>query len=93
MKTIDKIFIGIIIIELLTLIPFLLIKNPCGSGCAVDDLLNPMNIIGISPKLCTAVCVETLYPPTYLIADILILTTLIYIIILFTRLLKGGLNN
>ena len=90
MRNIDKIFIGLIILEVIVLAPFLLVKDSCSSQCRVDGLLNPFNILELSPKICTAVCVEGFYPTTYLIADILILTLIIFILTKLIIYLKGG---
>ena len=88
MKKVDKIFLGLILVEIIVLgVLYLVFQNPCGSPCDVDGLLNPLNIFNMSPKLCAQVCVVTLHPLTYLVADILILTILIYLIIIIKNII------
>ena len=90
MKKLDKIFLGLIVLEILILIPSLLIKNPCGSPCDTHSLIDPFGWDYSRAELyggCAAVCVETFYPITYQISDILILTILIYLIVLIKNII------
>ena len=94
MKKPDKIFLILIAIQILIiLVLYLFFKNPCGSACDNYSLLNPFGIG--EDEVCISVCTETLHPLTYLFADTLIITLIIYTIYFFKTLkqMKGGKKN
>ncbi len=81
MKKIDKIFISLLMIELILIgILYLFFQNPCGSACSTNSLLNPFGFG--EPDFCIQICTSTFHPLTYFISDFFILTLIIYSIIL-----------
>ena len=76
---IHKIFLILVIIEIISIILFgVLITNKCASPCQTNSFLDPFG--RASPKLCTQVCVDKPYPAFYLSTDLLIITLVIYLI-------------
>lgn len=90
MKKANKIFISILIVELILIgILYLFFQNPCGSACNNYSLLNPFGIGKI--ESCIQVCTQTLHPLIYLFSDLFIITLIIYL--LFLLKMKGGKKN
>lgn len=76
MKKTQKIFSGILIIELILVIILSFVKISWPNACT-PDLLNPF---GRTADACAQVITQTLSPLFYIIADLLILTIIAYII-------------
>ncbi len=89
MKKLNKIFIGILVIEfLLVLISGIISYDSCGNACDNKSLLNPF--ANPSGEICAQVCKTTFSSITYLSIDLFILTIIVFIGINF---LKGGNKN
>ena len=83
---------SIIILELILLgVLYLFFQNPCGSPCSIQSLINPFG--AGSPKTCIQVCEETQNFWFYPLADLIILTIIIYISFLIISQMKGGHNQ
>lgn len=85
MKKIDKIFMAIIILELLVFLPSLFFQDSCASPCSKPSLLNPLGLD--SSEACIEVCVESFYTVTYVMLYLIIITLIAYSI---PKFLKGG---
>ena len=80
MKKINKVFLILIIIEIISILLFgVLTTNKCASQCQTNSFLDPFG--RASPKLCAQVCVDKPYPAFYLSVDLFIITLVIYLIV------------
>lgn len=79
MKKVHKIFIGLILIEIIVIIPTLLYGDSCGSLCDPHSIFNPFGVEDQTTKFCPSVCFWRPHNLFYLIFDILLLTATLYI--------------
>ncbi|MCF7910533.1 hypothetical protein K9L16_02570 [Candidatus Pacearchaeota archaeon] len=87
MKKIDKIFLGILGIEILLItILYVFFQNPCGSSCTNYGIFNPF---GEVVESCIQVCVQTQHFLFYPVLDLFILTLVVYLIYFLIK-MKGG---
>ncbi|MEK6875464.1 MAG: hypothetical protein AABX30_02165 [Nanoarchaeota archaeon] len=84
MKKTGKIFIGLIIIELIVFLSlYFVFIDRCASQCSVYRFINPLGIG--SPKTCIQTCITAPNQYSYLAGDVLILTIFIYLIYLLIK--------
>ncbi len=89
MKKIHVVLLPIIILEIIFTIYFY--SNDCGSACKSYSLVNPLGF-GSVQEICFGMCASP-GPLFYVIADLFILTVIVYILLLYKKFKKNTSYN